>query len=43
LKVLIENIRGVKAVKNELTWVDPISGTAILTADEQENRKMPAH
>ncbi len=40
LKVLIENIRGVKAVKNELTWVDPISGAAILTADEQDNRKL---
>lgn len=43
LKVLIENIRGVKAVKNELTWVDPISGTAILTAGEQDNRKASAH
>jgi len=40
LKVLIENIRGVKAVKNELTWVNPISGAAILTADEQDNRKL---
>jgi CBS domain-containing protein len=43
LKVLIENTRGVKAVKNELTWIEPMSGTVILPADERGERKVISH
>jgi CBS domain-containing protein len=43
LKVLIENTRGVKAVKNELTWIEPMSGTVILPADEKGERKVIPH
>jgi CBS domain-containing protein len=43
LKVLIENTRGVKSVKNELTWIEPMSGTVILPADEKGERKVIAH
>jgi len=34
LQVLIENTRGVKAVKNEISWIEPLSGTVILPAEE---------
>jgi CBS domain-containing protein len=43
LKVLIENTRGVKSVKNELTWIEPMSGTVILPADEKGERKVVPH
>ena len=43
LKVLIENTRGVKAVKNELAWIEPMSGTVILPADEKGERKVIPH
>jgi CBS domain-containing protein len=43
LKVLIENTRGVKSVKDELTWIEPMSGTVILPTDEKGQRKVIAH
>jgi CBS domain-containing protein len=43
LKVLIENTRGVKAVKSELAWIEPMSGTVILPADEKGERKVILH
>lgn len=36
MKVLAENTPGVKSVKNDLTWIEPVSGTAILPCDENE-------
>jgi hypothetical protein len=30
LKVLIENIAGVKSVTSELVWIEPVSGTVIM-------------
>ena len=29
LKVLVENVPGVKAVHDELVWIDPMSGVAL--------------
>jgi len=43
LKVLIENTRGVKSVKDELTWIEPMSGTVLLPADEKGERKVVAN
>jgi CBS-domain-containing membrane protein len=38
LKVLVENVPGVKAVHDELVWVDPMSGTTIEPEDKVSNR-----
>jgi CBS domain-containing protein len=35
LKVAAENIAGVKAVKDNMVWVEPTSGMIVLTPDEQ--------
>jgi osmotically-inducible protein OsmY len=38
LRVAAENVRGVKAVKDHLTWVEPISGFVIEPPAEGNNR-----
>jgi len=43
LKVLVENTPGVKAVKDELTWVEPLSGAVLLPADDKGKRKVVAN
>ena len=37
-KVVAENIPGVKAVKDHMVWVEPMSGMAIEAQDEAEER-----
>jgi CBS domain-containing protein len=37
IKVLVENVPGVKAVRDDLVWVDPISGVTI-ESEERRNR-----
>ena len=38
LKVVAENIPGVKAVKDHMVWVEPMTGMAIEAQGEAENR-----
>jgi CBS domain-containing protein len=38
LKVLVENVPGVKAVRDDLVWVDPISGVTIESEEALRNR-----
>jgi len=40
LKVLVENIKGVKAIKNEVAWIEPMSGTVLLPPNERGDRKV---
>ncbi|MGH6979867.1 MAG: hypothetical protein ACREFC_01545 [Stellaceae bacterium] len=35
LKVLCENVGGVKGVVDHLAWVDPLSGMAVMPPDEK--------
>lgn len=37
IKVLVENIPGVKAVRDDLVWIDPMSGVAIEPEDAAQN------
>ena len=37
VKVLVENVPGVKGVHDDLVWIDPISGA---TVDSEEKEKM---
>jgi osmotically-inducible protein OsmY len=37
LKVLVENVPGVKAVRDELVWVDPMSGVTIEPEEAARN------
>jgi len=43
LKILVENIPGVKGISSELTWVDPMSGTVVLPPNAAGKRKVIAH
>jgi CBS domain-containing protein len=38
LKVLVENVPGVKAVRDELVWIDPVSGITIESEETAQNR-----
>jgi CBS domain-containing protein len=38
LKVLVENVPGVKAVRDDMVWIDPISGVAIEPEERMQNR-----
>jgi osmotically-inducible protein OsmY len=42
LKVAAENIPGVKAVKDHLVWVEPMSGMAIEPEDERKDEPKDA-
>ena len=37
IKVLVENVPGVKAVRDDLVWIDPISGVTIEPDDAAQN------
>ncbi len=43
LKILVENIPGVKEINSELTWIDPMSGTVVLPANAEGKRTIIAH
>jgi CBS-domain-containing membrane protein len=38
LKVLVENVPGVKTVRDELVWIDPMSGVTIEPEETAQNR-----
>ena len=38
LVVMAENIPGVKGVRDQLAWVDPMSGTVLLSPEEEERQ-----
>ncbi|HWV52475.1 CBS domain-containing protein [Pseudorhodoplanes sp.] len=38
LKVLVENVPGVKAVRDDLVWVDPVTGTTIKPEEKEAMR-----
>jgi len=38
LRVVVENIPGVKAVKDHLVWVEPMSGMTFEPVDEEADR-----
>ena len=37
LKVLAENVPGVRAVRDEMIWVEPLSGVAVANTDLPAN------
>ena len=43
LKVLVENVQGVRQVHDHLTWVDPLSGTTFDWDDLRESRTAQRH
>jgi len=42
LIVAAENVSGIKGVRDELTWIDPISGTVLLPPDAEERVHVPS-
>jgi CBS domain-containing protein len=38
VKVLVENVKGVKAVHDDLVWIDPVSGATIDSEDKLHRR-----
>jgi hypothetical protein len=36
--VAVENVPGVKCVRNHMTWVDPISGLVVYRPDDEKDR-----
>jgi hypothetical protein len=38
IKVLVENVAGVKAVHDDLVWVDPVSGVTIESDEKMRQR-----
>lgn len=38
VKVLVENLPGVKAVQDDLVWIDPVSGVTIEPEDKRQRR-----
>jgi CBS domain-containing protein len=41
VKVLVENVPGVKAVHDDLVWIDPISGVTVDSGDKETMRNRP--
>jgi hypothetical protein len=39
INVVAENVPGVKAVHDHIVWVDPMSGMAIATLDDEARAK----
>jgi CBS domain-containing protein len=42
LRVVAENVRGVKGVRDRLVWVEPVSGTVIGAPEDEQAPKAPA-
>ncbi len=40
IKVLVENVPGVKSVASELAWIEPLSGAVILSPGEEKTPKI---
>lgn len=40
VKVLVENVPGVKSVTNDLVWIEPLSGTVILSPANEKTPKI---
>jgi hypothetical protein len=42
VKVLIENVAGVKEMHDHLVWVEPMSGTAFSSAEDEAKERAAA-